>query len=104
MGEELYLKLWPIASRDDGHFDNLEKIVQQRRHFGIESRFTFRECTVKIEDNQLLHSLSIPASLPSLPALQPCESFRGCRPDLCRYFYFQQIHCMGGSKHARFRS
>jgi hypothetical protein len=63
MGEELFLKLRPIASRDDGHFDNVEKIVQQRRHFGIEGRFTFRECPVQIENDQLFHSLSIPEYL-----------------------------------------
>src|ERR1035441_7704972 len=65
MGEELFLKLRPIASRDDGHFDNFEKIVQQRRHFEIKSRFTFRERTVKIEDNQLLHFTVHPCFLRS---------------------------------------
>ena len=63
MGEHLLLKLRPIASGDHGHFDDTEKVMQQCRHFGIESRFTFGKGTVEIKNNELLHSVSIPELL-----------------------------------------
>ena len=68
MGEQLLFKLRPIASGNHGHFDDSEKVMQQRRHFGIESRFAFGERAVQIKNNQLLHSLSIPELLPALTA------------------------------------
>ena len=56
MGEHLLFELGPIATGNDGHFDDAEKVVQQRRHFGIERRFTFGECAIQIVNNQLFHS------------------------------------------------
>ena len=56
MGEHLLFELGPIASGNDGHFDDAEKVMQARRHFSVKRRFTFGQCTVQIEDNQLFHS------------------------------------------------
>ncbi len=57
IGEHLFLELRPIASGNHGHFDHAEKVMQQRRHFGIERRFTFGECAIQIINNQLFHWL-----------------------------------------------
>jgi hypothetical protein len=46
MGEYLLLELGPIASGNDGHFDDTEKVVQARRHLSAKSRLTLGECTV----------------------------------------------------------
>src|ERR1035441_661394 len=55
IGEQLLIKLRPIASGDYGHFDDTEKGMQQCRHFSVKRRFTFGKCTVQIENNQLFH-------------------------------------------------
>jgi len=65
MGDELFLKQRPIASGNDGDFDNAEQIVQQPRHVGVDRRFALGKRAVQIEHNQLFHSgNSIPARLP----------------------------------------
>ena len=56
MGEHLFLKLRPTSSRYHGYFYNAEKVAEQPRHFGIERRLAFGQCTVQIEHDQLLHS------------------------------------------------
>ena len=49
MGEYLFFELGPIASGNDGHFDDTEKVVQAHRHFSVKGRFTLGECAVQIE-------------------------------------------------------
>ena len=51
IGEQLLLKLRPTASGNDGHFDDTKKVMQPCRHFGIQRRFTFGECTIQIVNN-----------------------------------------------------
>jgi hypothetical protein len=51
MGEYLLFELGPIASGNDGYFDDTEKVVQARRHFSVKRRFTFGKRAVEIEDN-----------------------------------------------------
>ena len=36
MGEDLLFKLRPIASGDNRHFEDAEKVVQQSRHFRVQ--------------------------------------------------------------------
>jgi len=48
VGEQLFFKLRPIASGNDRHFDDTEKVMQQCSHFGIKRRFTFGKCTIQI--------------------------------------------------------
>src|ERR1035438_5211598 len=38
MGEYLLFELGPIASGNDGYFDDTEKVVQARRHFSVTRR------------------------------------------------------------------
>ena len=61
IGEQLLFKLRPIASGNHGHFDDAEKVMQQRRHFCIERRFTFGQRAVQIINNELFHYLSVSA-------------------------------------------
>src|ERR1035438_5813890 len=56
MGKHLLFELRPIASGNDGHFNDAEKVVQQRRHFSIKRRFAFGECAVQVINDQLFHS------------------------------------------------
>ena len=56
MGEQLCFKLWPVASGNYRHLDDTEKVMQQRRHFGIERRFAFRQRTVQIINNELFQN------------------------------------------------
>ena len=58
MGEQLCFKLWPIASGNYRHLNDTEKVMQQRRHFGIKRRFAFRQRTVQIINNELFHEPS----------------------------------------------
>src|ERR1035441_7559760 len=58
MGEQLFLKLWPIASGNHGHPNDCEEVMQQRRHFHIERRLAFRQRAVQIIDDELLHQPS----------------------------------------------
>jgi len=51
IGDQLFFKLRPIASRNHGHLNCTEEIMQQGRHFGIKRRFTFGKCTVQIKYN-----------------------------------------------------
>ena len=69
MGEHLLFKLRPIASGNDGHFDDAEKVVQQRRHFGIERRFTFGKCAVQIVTQS---AFSLPGISISSTFTAPC--------------------------------
>src|SRR5690242_11454963 len=56
--EQLFLKLWPIASGNHSHFDDTEKVMQQSPHFSVKRRFTFGKRTVQIEDNEFFHDRS----------------------------------------------
>ena len=47
--DNLLFKLRPTASGNHGDFDNSEKVVQQSRHFRINSRFTFGKRSVQIK-------------------------------------------------------
>ena len=58
MGEQLFFKLWPIASGNHRHLDDTEKIMQPRRHFCIKRRFAFCQRTVQIINNELFHGPS----------------------------------------------
>src|SRR5665213_498737 len=55
MGENLSLELQPCGSRNDRDLDDLEQSAQKRRHLIVERRFACCKCTVKIENNELLH-------------------------------------------------
>ena len=53
--EQLFLKLRPGASGDHCHFNDAQEIMEQRRAFGIEGRFTLREGSVEVKNDELLH-------------------------------------------------
>ena len=67
VGEQLFFKLRPIASGNDRHFDDTEKVMQQCRHIGVKRRFTFGKRTVQIKNNQLFHYSPTPEFLRSQP-------------------------------------
>ena len=51
IGEQLFFKLWPIASGNHGHFDDIEKVMQQCRYFSIKRRLTVGKGTIQIKHN-----------------------------------------------------
>jgi hypothetical protein len=50
IGEQLFFELWPIASRNDGHFGDAEKVTQKCGHFWLKRRFAFGKRTIQVEN------------------------------------------------------